>query len=318
MMVMIRRVAPLLALVLAACTGGAGSTAVTAAIDTPGLPVTFTGPDGVETTVESAARIVTLSGDYTEIVFALGLGDSVVGVDLSSVFPSESTMALPKIGIEFAIFAEPILDLEPTVVIGDTDAAPASAIEQIRRVGVPVVIFERRTGIAAPGVKIREVANALGIRERGEQLAGRVEQEIAEASAIGASAAEKPRVAIVYVAGGGRTVLLLGEGSVADGVFEAIGAVDASPMAGADGYVPLTAEAIVNSAPDVIITGERGIDDLGGIDGFLAVPGIAQTPAGRDRRVLVYEDLYLLGLGPRTGALVAEVIGDLHPELTSR
>lgn len=305
-----------LALIAASCgSDGATPTDDTTAVPTPGLPFTFVGPDGVETTVESSARIVALSGDFTEIAFALGLGPNVVGVDLSSVYPPAETRALPKIGVEFRLFTEPILELEPTVVLGDIDASPPAVIDQLRSAGVPVVIFDRLAGITAPGRKIREVAAVLGVPERGEDLAGRVEAEIADAAALAATAESRPRVALVYVAGRGDTILLLGEGSVADGVFDAIGAVDVSPAAGAEGFVPLTAEALIEGAPDVIITAERGIDDLGGMDGFLALPGVAQTPAARNGQILVYEDLYLLGLGPRMGALVREVVLALHPEL---
>ncbi|MDX1690586.1 MAG: ABC transporter substrate-binding protein [Acidimicrobiia bacterium] len=305
-----------LALLLAACgSEGTDATADTTAIPTPGLPATYTGPDGVTTTVESAARIVSLSGDYTEIVFALGLGPNVVGVDLSSVHPLEEVRPIPKVGVEFRLFTEPILDLEPTVVLGDIDASPSTVIDQLRSAGVPVVIFDRAAGITAPPRKIREVARVLGVPERGDALAARVEAEIADAAARTADVEDRPRVALVYVAGRGDTILLLGEGSVAEGVFEAIGAEDVAPEAGADGFVPLTAEALVAGDPEVIITAERGIADLGGMDEFLALPGVAQTTAGRNGAVLVYEDLYLLGLGPRTGDLLDEVIDDLHPEL---
>lgn len=314
-----RRLTILVALVvLSVSCGSDGGTAGddTTAVPTPGLPSTFVGPDGVETTVESSARIVALSGDFTEIAFALGLGSNVVGVDLSSVYPPEETRAIRKVGVEFRLFTEPILELEPTVVLGDIDASPPAVIDQLRSAGVPVVIFDRLAGITAPGQKIREVAAVLGVPERGEELAGRVESEIADAAALAATAESRPRVALVYVAGRGDTILLLGEGSVADGVFDAVGAIDVSPAAGAEGFVPLTAEALIEGAPDVIITAQRGIDDLGGIEGFLALPGVAQTPAARNGRILVYEDLYLLGLGPRTGELVREVALDLHPELT--
>ena len=88
-----------------------------------------------------------------------------------------------------------------------------------------------------------------------------------------------------------------------------------SPAAGADGYVALSAEALVAGDPEVIVTARRGLDAyLGGLDGFLQMPGVAETAAGRDRRVLVFEDLFLLGLGPRTGQLLAELFAELHPE----
>ncbi|MCJ7725451.1 MAG: ABC transporter substrate-binding protein, partial [Acidimicrobiia bacterium] len=139
-----------LAMVLAACGGAAEDvTQGTTAIPTPGLPVTYQGPDGVSTTVEDASRIATLSGEFTEIVFALGMGANLVAVDLSSVYPDEA-LGLPKVGVEFRLLAEPIIAQEPTVVIGDEDVTPLDVIEQVRAAGIPVVIFPALTTIDAP------------------------------------------------------------------------------------------------------------------------------------------------------------------------
>jgi iron complex transport system substrate-binding protein len=308
-----------LCLLAAACGGGGeeasttlDATGGTTAIATPGLPVTFIGPDGVETRIEDAGRIVTLSGDMTEIIFALGLGGNVVGADLSSVYPEEARQ-IDKVGVEFVLVAEGVLAQTPTVVIGDEDARPLEAIEQIRQAGVPVVIFPRFMGLGAPAEKIRAVAHVLGVDEAGEALATRVQAEIDAASALAAGITERPRVALVYAASAD-TTLMLGPNSVMDGIFEAVGAVDVGPTAGSDGYAPLSAEALVAGDPEVIVTAERGLERyLDGIDGFLQLPGVAQTTAGRERRILVYEDLFLLGLGPRTGQLLAQLFADLHP-----
>ncbi len=312
--------AALIALLAAACGSGSeeatttlDATGGTSAISTPGLPATYTGPDGVETRVADASRIVTLSGDMTEIIFALGLGPNVVASDLSSVFP-EGARATRKIGVEFILSAEAILAENPTVVIGDEDARPLEAIQQIRQAGIPVVIFPRFMGLGAPAEKIRAVAGVLGITEAGEALATAVQTEIDRVAAQAAGLTERPRVALVYQASAD-TTLMLGPGSVMDGLFAAVGAVDVSPEAGADPYVALTAEALAAGDPEVIVTAERGVERyLGGLDGFLQLPGVAQTTAGRDRRILVYEDLFLLGLGPRTGELLARLLADLHPE----
>lgn len=302
----------LLALAVGAC-GGDSAPAVTP-VTTPGLPTSYTGPDGVTSQVTDVSRIVSLSGDYSEIISALGLGDNLVGVDLSSVYPKEEMRAKPKIGVEFRLLAEPILVLEPTLAIGDIDASPAAVIEQVRGAGVPVVIFPRYEGLTGPAEKIRAVSAVLGLAAAGEALAQQVEADIAAAVALAATTTSRPRVAVVYIASSD-TFLLLAGNTVFAGVIDALGAIDVGPDAGVDGFVPLTAEAIVAAAPEVIITAERGFEGLGGLEGFLALPGIAQTPAGQAGRVLVYEDLFLLGLGPRTGQLAAQLVRDLHPEL---
>jgi iron complex transport system substrate-binding protein len=304
------------ALLVAACGGDAAAPETTASQSPPGLPITYTGADGVESTVADVSRIVSLSGEFSEIIWALGLGDNLAGVDLSSVYPPDEMRVIPKVGVEFRLLAEPILALEPTVVIGDLDAQPQSVIDQVRGSGVPVVIFPRFAGIDAPGEKIRAVAHILGVAGRGEALAAAVEEEIAGAVALAETAATRPRVAVVYIATPD-TILMLGRSTIFDGVLDALGAEDVGPEAGAEGFVPFTAEAIVTAAPEAIITAERGFDAVGGLEGFLSLPGIAQTPAGQDGRIHVFEDLYLLGFGPRAGKVAMEMVLALHPDLAS-
>ena len=294
----------------------AASSPDTAAIATPGLPYTYLGPDGVASTIDSAARIVTLSGEFSEIVWELGLGENLVGVDLSSDFPAAEMRIKPKVGVEFRLFAEPILALDPTVVIGDIDAQPPDVIEQVRAAGVPVAILPRLVGVDAPAEKIRLVSEILGVVAVGEEVALLVQQQIDAALAPVARADSRPRVAVVYIATQDQ-VLLLGSKTVFEGLLEAVGAQDVGPSAGFEGFVPLTAEAIAAAAPDVIITARRGFEDRGGLEGFVELPGIAQTPAGAAGRVLVYNDSLLLTLGPRTGQILEMIVADLHPELAS-
>lgn len=283
-------------------------------IPTPGLPMSYTGPDGVTSAVSSAARIVSLSGEFSEIVHALGLAGNLVGVDLSSDHPASVMAPITKVGVEFRLFAEPILALTPTVVIGDVDAAPAAVIEQVRGAGVPVVIMPRLVGTTAPADKIRLVGEVLGVPAVAAEVAATVQAEIDAALARVAETTSRPRVAVVYVATEDQ-VLLLGANTVFEGLIEAVGAVDVGPAAGSDAFVPLSAEAIAAAAPDVIITARRGFERRGGLEGFLDLPGLRQTPAGRSGSVLVYDDSLLLALGPRTGELLRELVADLHPEL---
>jgi iron complex transport system substrate-binding protein len=307
--------AVVLAIVTASCSGATDDvTDGTTAIPTPGLPVTYTGPDAVTSTVTDASRIVTLSGEYTEIVFALGLGDNLVGIDLSSVYPVEEVKSIPRIGVEFRLLAEPIIAQEPTVVIGDEDAVPKTVIEQVRAAEIPVVILPALTTLQAPADKIRLTAHVLGVDAVGEELAGRIQAEIDEAIALAAQATTRPRVAFVYIASDD-TILIFGDDTIGGGLMDAAGAINVATEIGIKGWVPLTPEALVAGEPDVIMTAIRGFEAVGGLDGFLDIPGISATPAGRDRRILVYEDLYILGLASRAGQVLMEVVLDLHPEL---
>lgn len=280
----------------------------------PQLPATVTGFDGQAVTVENVERIVPLSGDIAEILWTLGLGDKIVGVDVSAVYPPEVMGPLPKIGFERQLAAEGVLSLEPTLVIGKEQAGPPEVLDQIRSAGVPVVIVAEPQTLEAPTSKIRAVAAAVGLVDEGEALATRVQAEIDAVRDAVAQAENQPRVLFIYVRAGG-TQLIGGSGSVADAMIEAAGGVDAGVEAGIQGFQPMTAEAVVAAQPDIIIAPLSGVESIGGADALAEIPGVAQTPAGEAGQILVYDDLLFLGMTPRTGEALAQLAQALHPEL---
>ncbi len=279
----------------------------------PRLPVTVTDVSGARVTVQDISRIVPLNPDVTEIIWALGLGDRVVAVDTSASYPPE-VQQLPKIGYQRQLSAEGILSLNPTLIIGTEAAGPPEVIAQLRDSGTPVVIISDPVDLQAPIVKTRAVAEALGVAEAGEQLAERIASEIASAQAAAAEAASRPRVVFLYVRGTA-TQMIGGAGTSADAMIVAAGGINAAAEAGIVGYKPLTAEALAAASPDVLLLLSAGLESVGGIDGLLQIPGVAQTSAGQQQRVLAYDDLYLLGMGPRTGQALRDLVHGLHPEL---
>jgi iron complex transport system substrate-binding protein len=280
----------------------------------PQLPATVTGVDGQTVTVEDVSRIVPLSGDIAEILWTLGLGDKIVGVDVSAVYPPEVMGPLPKIGFERQLSAEGILSLEPTLVIGKEQAGPPEVLDQIRAAGVPVVIVAEPQTLGAPTSKIRDVAAAVGLADEGEALATRVQMEIDAVREAAAQAESQPRVLFIYVRAGG-TQLIGGSGSVADAMIAAAGGVDAGVEAGIQGFQPMTAEAVAAARPDIIIAPLSGVESIGGAEALAELPGVAQTPAGESGQILVYDDLLFLGMTPRTGEALAQLAQALHPEL---
>jgi iron complex transport system substrate-binding protein len=277
----------------------------------------FVGADGVETAITDVSRIVSLNGDLTEIIFELGLGDSVVGVDVTTTYPPEAAALNDQgqtVGFAQQLTTEAVLRFEPTLVMGDTQVAPPDAIEQLRGAGTPVVILETQTTLDGVGTKIAQVAEILGVPDEGTALADRVMGEIDAARALVADDDSDPRVAFVYVRGP-QTVFLFGAGTATQAMIEGAGAIDAGAETGVVGPAPLTPEALIAAAPDVIVLPEAGLEALGGVEAFLALPGVADTPAGQERAFLAYDEAYFFNLGPRTGQALAEFIGDLYPDI---
>lgn len=276
----------------------------------PILPATVTDETGSTITVESIERIIPLDGDVAEVVFALGLGANVVATDLSATYPPEAD-ALPEIGYQRALSAEAVAAFSPTVLLATDIAGPPEALDDMRRLGFPLVIVPNDATSAGAGRKIRAVAAALGVPRRGESLAQEVDDAIAAAAADPDAVEDPLRVIALYLRGTAAQ-LVLGESSNTRWLIEAAGGIDVSAAMGITDPVPISAEAILAAAPQVVLVPEAGLTSVDGIDGLLEIGGIGETPAGRDERVLAYDDQLLLGNGPRTAEMLARLRDDLH------
>jgi len=265
-------------------------------------------------------RIVALNGDVAEIIYALGLGGKVVGTDLSATYPPAAAR-LHNIGYQRQLNAEAILALRPTIIIGTPDAGPPSVITQLRSSGVRVVILKSSDTMIptslqqAVQTKIAEIASALGVTATGRRLARTVTAQIAGAEALAKRARTKPRVIFLLAEAQANTYLIAGKGSGISAMITAAGGIDAGAASGIYGYIPLTPEALVKARPAILLVFKSSEESVGGLAGLLKLPGVALTPAGQSKHVLVYEDDFLGNLGPRTGQALNRLVHDFHPEL---
>jgi iron complex transport system substrate-binding protein len=269
------------------------------------LPVTVRSADGVDVTITDTSRVVAADqyGTLTETVYALGFGDRLVGRDIAAKFPAvESVPNVTPSGRQLS--AEAILNLHPTVVLTDSSIGPRAVQDQLRAAGIPVVYFDPSRSLASVPDQIQAVADALGVPAEGTALRERTAAEIAEASALVPSNADPLTIAFLYMRGPAIT-MLAGPGSGADSLIEGLGATDAGTAAGlTKDFTPITSEAMIAAAPDVFLMMTGGLESIGGVEGLTAIPGIAQTPAGSNQRIVDMQDGALLSFGPRTGAVL--------------
>ncbi|MGW6459958.1 heme/hemin ABC transporter substrate-binding protein [Streptomyces sp. NPDC055078] len=281
----------------------------------PGLPVTVPSADGRKVTVASADRIVPLSGSLNEIVFTLGLGERVVARDVTATF--EQAGKLPVVTRGHDVSAESVLSLKPTVVLAETSSGPAESIQQIRDAGIALVVVETAKSLADVGTRIDTVAAALGVRASGTELKSRTQDRIAavQKDIPEPESGKKPRVAFLYLRGTASVYLLGGSDSGASSLLEAAGAVDAGKESGlTKDFTAITSEALAKAAPDAILVMTKGLKSVGGVDGLVKIPGVAQTPAGMDRRVVSIEDGVMLNYGPRTDQVLTSLVDQLYPD----
>ncbi|WP_405618680.1 hemin ABC transporter substrate-binding protein [Streptomyces sp. NBC_01508] len=290
-----------------------------ATVPEPKLPVTVDSADGTKVTVTSADRLVPLTGSLNEIVFTLGLGERVVARDITATF--EQAEKLPVVTRAHDVSAESVLSLRPTLVIAETTTGPAEAVDQIRDAGIPLLVIEPAKSLDAVGTRIETVARALGVDAAGDELSARTAGRIAAvqkqipAPERGSGDGGKPRVAFLYLRGTASVYLLGGRDSGVSSLLEAAGAVDAGKESGlAKDFTAITSEALAKAAPDAILLMSKGLDSVGGPEGLVKIPGVAETPAGLDRRFISVDDGVLLNYGPRTDQVLASLVEQLYPD----
>ncbi|WP_055612258.1 heme/hemin ABC transporter substrate-binding protein [Streptomyces phaeochromogenes] len=277
----------------------------------PQLPVTVRSSDGRKVTVRDAERIVPLSGSLSEIVFTLGLGDRVVARDITATFAQAEK--LPVVTRNHDVSAESVLSLKPDLVLAETTTGPDEAMDQIRDAGVPVLVVDPAKGLEDVGPRIGTVARALGVPAAGEELTKRSEDRIAAVRKDIPKKTDKPRVAFLYLRGTASVYLIGGKDSGATSLLEAAGAVDGGAESGLEkDFTTITTEALAEAAPDAILVMSKGLESVGGIDGLVKIPGVAQTPAGMERRVVSIEDGVLLNYGPRTDEVLKSLVDQLY------
>ncbi|MGX1573061.1 ABC transporter substrate-binding protein [Cellulosimicrobium funkei] len=275
----------------------------------PQLPVTVESVDGRQVEITDVSRIipVDLYGTLGEIVYSLGLGANVVGRDLPTGFPEAADVPVVT-GAGHALDVEAILGLDPSVILTDATILTDDVRGQLESSGIPVVYFDEARTLDGVDHRIRAVATALGVPEQGEALVERTDRQICAALAAVPQDTGTPRVAFLYLRGA-NIKMLFGPGSGADDLIREIGGEDAGTAIGlTQQYAPVTSEAIISAAPDAYLVMTDGLESMGGLDAMMAIPGLAQTPAGEARRVVDMDGSRLLTFGPRTGSTIASLV----------
>ena len=276
----------------------------------PQLPATVTDAQGTKVTISDTSRIlpIDLYGTSSRIVFDLGLGKNVVGRDVSSDF--DEIKDLPLVthnGHE--LNAEAILELAPSVIITDSSLGPWDVVLQMREAGIPVFVVDSHRSLENTQDMIKQIANALGVPEQGMDLAKRTEDQVKamteQIAAIAPQGTDRMRMLFLYARGQSGVYYLFGEGSGADSLISSLGGIDVASEIGWKGMRPMTDEALIEAAPDLVIMMTSGLESAGGIEGILtSVPALAHTPAGSKQRIVDMADSDVLSFGPNSAAIL--------------
>lgn len=254
----------------------------------------------VNTTTFSVNRVVSLANGAAEIINALNAKSILVGRDISST--EAALQEIPIVTSGHQVIPEKVLALKPDLVIIDASTGPAAAIKQIKSAGVKVVQTPESWTLVDIAIKVRAVAAAIGAPAQGELLIEKLNKE-----SIANKVSGKPKIVFLYLRGTSSIYLIGGPGSGADSLIQGIGAVDIGAQALKNPFNPLTAESLAGMNPDVLLVMTKGLESVGGVDGLLKLPGVAQTTAGKNRAVIDVDDSLLLSFGPRTPSLLNQL-----------
>lgn len=243
--------------------------------------------------------IVSLGGNITETIFALGDGTQIVATDASSLYPKE-VHQLPKVGYYRQISTEGVLSVKPSLIIASDATGPKESLEQIKKIGVPVHLLSSKKTLEATEERITQIATLLHKEEKGKELVQQIYDDLKNV----VKPKTAPKVLFVYARGGG-SLNVAGKDTAAANMIALAGGVNA--VQEYEGYKPINAESIIKAAPDFILFTTRGLASIGTIDDVLKQKGILQTPAGKNSNIISMDDLLLLGFGPRTGKAAVEL-----------
>lgn len=255
-------------------------------------------------------RIIALANGTAEIVAAMGLRSALVGRDVAS---SETLLEdIPIATSGHQVIAEKVIALRPDVVLIDASTGPASAVSVIEKSGIKLATIREAWNLADISKKVEAVGSAVGANEEARLLNQRIAEAISEARATRWKSGTPPRIAFLYLRGTSSIYLMGGPGSGADSLISATGATDVGAISLPNAFNSLTSEALVKAKPDILLVMTKGLASVGGIAGLISLPGVAQTPAGKARRVISVDDSLLLSFGPRTPSLLSLLARDIE------
>lgn len=291
-------------LTIAGCANQPATPATPAATPEPAaaFPVTITDDASKSITIEAAPeRIVSLAPANTEIAFALGLGDKVVGVTTYDDYPAEVTK-IEKIGDFTTPNLEAIAAAKPDLVLATT-GVQASAIAKLEEMGATVIAIDPQSleGVYAD---IERVGQATGTADKAAAIVDGMKAEV-ESVRTAVQGAE-PVTAFVEIAQ--NPLYTVGKGTLIDELVALAGGTNVVTQ---ESYVAYSAEQLVKADPEVYLATKGSMSDPAAL---AKRAGYAKLAAVKNNRVFVLDDNLVSRPGPRIVLGLKEIAKALHPD----
>ena len=253
-------------------------------------------------------RIVSLAPSVTETVFALGLGDRLVGVSVYCDYPPE-VEKIDRVGTFLMPNVEAIVAKRPDVVIAVPSPGNQNSVETLTRLGIKVLVVNPNT-IAEIKESLVTIGRTVGHEAEGRALVARIDDRLAVVRSRLADALERKVLMVV-----GQTPLIaVGAGTFQNELIHMARGINLAAAAGGS-WPHLSIEYAIAAAPEVIIDTTMGNEERTGAGAALAFWGAFPTiPAVRDHRVYGYREYQLLRPGPRIAEAFEAIARFVQPE----
>lgn len=264
-----------------------------------------------EKITEQTPRIISLSGFLTEVLVELGHGDQLVGRDVTSTFPKTLVEKLPSIGHVSQLNAEAILELQPTLIFTEANQIKKSEVfQQLKNAGIKIVAVPTSTHLGNSVKAANEIVKHLSTDSvKIKTLVQKIETDSLALMALLARFSDQPKVLFIYARGAGR-LMVAGKNTSASAIIKKAGGKNA--IESFEDFRAMTAEALVEAAPDVILMFTSGLASLDGKKGLEQITGISQTPAFKNNRIITMDGHYLTVFGTRVGKAAIELANKIH------
>jgi len=243
-----------------------------------------------------ASKIVSVGGSITETIVALGHGDELIGVDLSSAYPKELTSKLPNVGYWLNLPQEGILSLKPEIVIVSSQAGPKKLIDSLPKYGIKTYVIEDEPTIQGAKTKIKQIAEILGEEEKASEIIARIEHNVSKINKE-IKGKKKPKVLFLFSREQG-SFMAAGRETKAGYMISIAGGENVVDF---KQYTQISLEAILKLNPDVIITSDH--ISKTGLDKNI----ISSTNAAKNKQIYTMGMLLISGFNVRVDTALQEL-----------
>ncbi len=253
-------------------------------------------------------RVVSLAPSVTETLFALGAGESVVGVSASCNYPP-AARRVDRVGTFLVPNVEAVLAKRPDLVFAVPSPGNRAAVQRLEQLGLRVVVFDPQS-VAETEAMIERVGELVGKAGAARDLVRDIEGDIRATAA--ALEGTRPRAVLMVV--GHAPLVAVGAGVLQDELIRLAGGTNLGARAGR-GWPRASIEWVIAQAPEVIVDAAMGAEASGaGAEVSRFWSRFSLLPAVREKRVFRYRGDALLRPGPRVGEAVRALARWIHPE----